>query len=309
MSWLSELFGGGGDDPMAAERLRQDAEDRRQREAQTRLDAEKAEARTKALALRSNASTAGRNSAQQYFSNLGLDPNEYTPDIDNRISEVLGITAEDDPNVGSYLADLGQQIYSNREGALRTRSGRDVDMMFQPEFERSRIADTADDDILSQINTAERGEADAFVDNLFKRGVITEAGRSGASRNLDDQGSRVRGILDEIGQSVLSGGRQNLTDIANRGRQTAQTLKLGQSFDPSTYGTQADQSSTSFLGGLGDKIKGRITDDLYDTSGLGAIAGAAQGAGNTKFDPNALAGVISDEEDEDDPLRQRRLTF
>lgn len=309
MSWLSDLFGGGGDDALAAERARQAAEDRRIAEARAREDQLKAAKKQEDIAFRNSAAGAGRNSALSYFQNLGLDPNEFAGDIDTEIAKILATTSEDDRGVGAYLGDLGQSVYQNRETGLRQRAGRDIDMLFQPEFERTRLADTADDEILNQINVAERGEADAFIDNLRRRGVITEAGSSGARRNLDDQGARVRGILDEIGRSALSGGRQGLTDIANRGRQTAQTLKLGQSFDPNTYGTQAQSTLDDFLSGLGDRIRGQVGDDLYDTSGLAAIAGAAQGAGNTKFDPNALAGITDDEEDEDEQGRPRRVSF
>lgn len=308
MSWLSDLFGGGdeGPDPYLLEQQRQREE---RAAAEAKAEADRLRVQGENRALRERSTTSGRDAALKYFSDLGLDSQQYAPDIESEIARILGTTAEDDPNVGSYLADLGSSVYGQKENALRTRSGRDIDMLFQPEFERSRIADTADDPILAEINTAERGEADTFLQNLRKRGVITDTGYAGGQRNLDDQGARVRSILDEIGQGTLSSGRDRLTNIANRGRQTAQTLKLGQNFDPSVYAGEADTATTDFFGGLGDKIRGQITDNLYDTSGLAAIAGAAQGAGNTKFDPNALAGLIQDDDEEEDPLKPKRVTF
>lgn len=310
MSWLSELFGG-GDDAIQAEMMRQAAEDRRIQEAQARADAEKEALRQKNVALRQSTADTSRNAALQYFQNMGLNPNDFSGDIDARIAQALGTTADDDPNIGQYLTDLGQSVYDTREGGARSKAGRDIDMLFQPEFESQRISDTLDDPILAQIDAAERGEANNFVDNLLKRGVITEAGRSGAYRNLDEQGARVRGILDQIGKGTLAGGRQDLTNIANRGRQTAQTLRLGQSFDPGFYGSEANRTTDEFLGGLSDKIRGQITDNLYDTSGLAAVAGAAQGGQNLKFDPRALAGQFLDDENPDDNETNpaKRVTF
>lgn len=309
MSWFSDWLHGNRSDPLEAERLRIAEENRRTAEARALADQQEAEAAARMQALREAATGSARTAAGRYFTDRGFDLGQFAPDIESEIARVTSSTAEDDPNIGSYLSDLGERVYQNRTNALRERSGRDVNALFAPDFELSRIAGTADDDILAGINTRERGEAESFVDNLLRRGVISNVGKQAALRSLDDQGARVRSTLEDLGGGVLEQGRQGLRDIAGRARERAATVGLGEDFDVGNFGAQADTSVGDFTSRLGDRINALLPDNLYDTSGLAAIAGGAQGAGNTRFDPNALAGIIEEEspDEEEQPRRRRQL--
>lgn len=312
MGILDDWFGiDSGTDPMTMYLMQQRMDEQRRKDEQARLDKKEAEQKASLAALRTNASGAARTSAQNYFSGQGLDPTQYQGDIDAKINEILATTSEDDPNVGSYFTDLGDTIYQNRQNAARSQAGRSVDSLFGPEFERSRIGNTLDDSILADIESGARGKADTYVENLFKRGVINDTGRNAARSNLDEQGAGVRSILNTLGSDSLAAGRQSLSDIANRARTGAQTLRLGNNFDPSTFGGEADSAFNDFLAGLNDSIRSKAPTNLFDTSGLSAIAGAGQGAQNFKFDPRALAGIIDEENPEGDPTQtqKKRVAF
>lgn len=305
MSWLSELFhpetSRASRDAVAAKAAADAKAASDATAAQTKQDQDRATAQAQLDALRSSATDAGRTSALKYFSDQGLDPTQYQGSIDDKINNILSTTAKDDPNVASYLSDIGQGIYGDQTNALQSKSLNAVNNEFQPGFERARISDTADDPYISQIDADQRGTADSYITNLLKRHVITDSGAAGAEKNLDNQNARVQTQLKGLGDSLLSGGRQKLTDIANQGRQTASTLRLGSTFDPSTFGQQADQTTNDFLGGLGDSLKSSVPGNLFDTSGLAAIAGTAQGAQNTNFDPRALAGLNINQDDPNNP--------
>lgn len=289
---------------VAQQRVQSDADIAAAKEA-----ADKAAADQANQLMRTNAATAGKSSAEKYFSDLGLDPSSYDNDIDSKISEILNLSAPDDPNIGSYFSGLGDTIYNSRQNADRTKALRGVDSLFSPDFDRSKISDSFDDPYLADVNTSERGKADSYIDNLFKRGVINSVGVQGAERNLDDQGAKVRTTLDDLGQGIISSGRQSLNDVANRGRTNASTLSLGQSFDPNSYATEADNTLNDFSGKFGDLLKSRLPGNLYDTSNLASVAGGAQGAQNLKFDPNALAGKQSTLDDDPFASLQKKAVF
>lgn len=313
MSFLGWLTGSDRSNDLRQQQMGWDHQRQIEQDAIAKAESDKraqdlTDSKSKLAALRTSSIGSAHTDANRFFADRGLDPTQYGGAIDDRINSILGTTAEDDPNVGSYFKDIGSDVYGRSLDSARTKAVHGVNDVFTPNFESSRISDTADDPYLAQIDTEQRGNADNYITNLLKRHVITDAGAAGAERNLDSQGARVRTQLGSLGDSMLAGGRQKLTDIANKGRQTAQTLDLGQTFDPSTFGSEADTASSKFLGSLGDSLRSGVSGNLYDTSGLGAIAGAAQGGQNTNFDPRALAGLnISDTSENGQPIKKRSV--
>jgi hypothetical protein len=268
------------------------------REAETR-QAEKERLRKEELAgLRSSAAGSAKQRATDYFAEQGLDPEQYSPAISRRIDNILMGIAPEDPNPGAYFSNAGEDIFGAEQTAARGKAGRLVDETFAPNFETQRIADTFDDPYLDSIFNEERSEADAIIENMFNRGVLTATGRTGARADLDRQGSGARTKLNEIGTGVLSSGRDALRGVSDKARSAAQTLNLGSLFDPNQYRSEADASFDSFLGSINDQIRSRVPGDLFQTGGLAAIGGAAQGAQNTKFNPKALSGVTDEDEEE-----------
>lgn len=255
-----------------------------------------AEQRKQELAgLRTSSAANARNSANSFFGSRGLDSGEYSNDIDSVINGILGGISPDDPNPGSYFNNIGETAYNTAEGNFRNKSQRDLDRLFAPNFETQKIPFTLDDPYLASIEAEQRAEADSIIRNMLDRGVITGSGYAAAGSDLDKQAPGVRSRLNEVGTTTLAQGQQGLKDVANRGRQTAGNLTLGTAFDPYSYGSEADQMFTDFISSLGDSIRAKTPGNLFQTAGLGAIAGAGQGAQNTIFDPNALSGITDDE--------------
>lgn len=298
---LASMFGigTGGEDPEAV---------RQRQESQARQDAAAAQAKQDAInaQMRQTAVGTADQQAQGYFKDRGFDPSQYEPDIQSRIQDLLSTVNPADPAPGQYLRDIGQYVYNQKQDAGRENATRSLGSTFTPDFERGKVSDTFDDPYINQADTAARGTADQYVQNLLKRGVITNTGAAGAEANLDAQGGRVRSQLNDIGQGLISSGRQSLTDVGNRAKNTAGTLNLGQSFDPNQYGSELDKTFQDFSSKFGDQFSGSVPSGLYDTSGLSSAAGVAQGAQNTAFDPQALAGVISKDQQPqvDDPTKK-----
>jgi len=256
--------------------------------------------------LRQSSSVAGKQQAQDFFSQQGLDPKSYDSAITDKINQVLTSLSPNDTNPGASFQNIGQSIYDQLQSGGRTKAVNDVNSIFAPDFETSRVTSSLDDPYLAEIQGSQRGSADQIIKNMLNRGVITQAGANAAEGNLDTQDAGVRTRLRDVGSGVLSNEQSALRDIANRGRSSAQTLNLGQTFDPNKYGTEADTNFNDFVSSLGDTLKAQAPGNLYNTSGLAAIAGSAQGAGNTKFDPNALAGITDPNADKDKTNNQQQ---
>lgn len=267
--------------------------EQQQREAQAAQDAKDAARKAELAQLRSGAGEAARGTASRYFTEQGLDPNNYASDINDRINEILGSIAPDDPNPGTYFKDIGQSVYDSEESQYRNKNERLLNKLFPTNFETSRISDDLDDPALASILGEQRSSADAIINNMLKRGVITDAGKSAAEADLDRQAFSVQDRLRELGATTLATGRQNLASVANRGKQAAATLSLGQDFDPYSYTSDVDKAFNDFIGNLSGTIRAKVPGQLFNTTSLAAIAGAGQGAQNTPFDPSALAGIIS----------------
>lgn len=252
MSWLSEMFGGGGgEDPNAI--------------------AQRQQAQQQAMALQA------QQQQQQQFEALmaTLRPPEPAP-VDPRIQQ-------------------REDLRSGATNAIRSFTA--------PGFENTSVPDTLDDDLAAQVYGEQRGKADQYLQNLLKRGVITDTGAAAGAKNLDEQGARVRTQLSDLGSSLLNAERGKLKGIADQGAQAASTVDIGQTFNPTAFADMLNASLGDFSKNFGDSFRAGVPGDLFDTSALSSIAGGAQGAGNLAFDPNAVsAGVIgSGTSDETDP--------
>lgn len=264
-----------------------------QQQAQAAADAKAAQDKADLLALRTSSAAAGNTSARSYFQQQGLDPSQYATDIDSQIASILAGISPTDPNPGASFQDVGARIYNQSTAAAQSKAGSQLDALFPGNFETSRVNQQTVDPYLQGIDTEQRQSADAIIQNMLSRGVITPSGQAAAESELDRQNPGVMAKLNEIGTGTVATEQQSLRDIANQARTNAQTLKLGTPFDPQTYGSQADKQFSDFITNLGTTLRGKVgSANLFNTSGLAAIAGAGQGAQNLPFDPTAQQGVI-----------------
>lgn len=256
--------------------------------------------------LAGTAKTNAQSIADAYFNQMGVDPSAYEGIIGNLINAVS--VPQYDANPGSYYSNVGQNAYTQAETQGQNKAKSAIDALFDPNFEYTKVADTTDDPFLSSINAEQRQTAEQFLNNMRARGVITDSGYGAAEKDLDRQGAGVMANLNSIGAGTLATERSNLTDIINRGRSAASGLKLGTAFDPNSYSTQVESQFRDFMNNLGQTLRGKVTGNLYDTSGLPVIAGAAQGAGNSPISQNLGALFEDPNKDKTDASRTNTST-
>lgn len=239
-------------------------------------------------------------SAKQYFTSQGVNWQDYANAVRQQAQATRGTVPFLDANPGSYFTGLGQDVFNQEQEGYRTKSLNTLKQLFNPTFSTDRVADTADDDIINAILGEQKTEAQKYIDNLLARGVITDAGYQGALKNLENQSAGAKSTLSTLGTNLLTKERGDLDNLVTSAQQQASNLSLGDIFDPFSYKSKANKSIQDFLAGLSDSLRGAAPTNLFDTSGLANVAGAAQGAQNTPFDPNALAGVFDSMDNKDD---------
>lgn len=291
-------MGGGGFPPdRSVELAAQEARDREASEERERL--RKEEELKQFTARLDSAYSSGEIDAQSYFTSRGLDPSQYNADITNTLSQRRGTVPQLDASPGSYFNNVGQDVYNRLTEGDRAKFNRTIDSFAPAGFADRRITNDLDDPIIAGLLEESYATADDYTRNLLDRGVITVSGYEAALGDLDKQRPGANARLQELGLGILEGGRSGLRDLASEARQGAAAYELGGHFNPFNFESDIDRSYTDFFTGLSDTFRAQAPSKIFDTAGLSGVAGAAQGAGNTAFDPNALAGIGVDEEEED----------
>ena len=293
------MCGGGG---VPQDKSAEVAQIQAQQAAEARAAEERKAAENKA-AFESRLSSAygtGIDSARNFFASQGLDPEEYMSGIQSAATSARSRVPELDGSPGTYFDNLGATVFEQLQEAARNKALRGFDSFAREGFAQKRIANDTDDPYLAAILEERRAAADDYARRMLDRGVVTQSGYTAAVNDLDNQRAGANLRLQDIGLSELERGRGQLRDIASTGRSAASQLRLGDQFDPYSYETDLSKAQADFFANLGDSLRANAPKDLFDTSGIAGIAGAAQGATNGAFDPDALAGIFDDKKDLDE---------
>lgn len=283
------------DNSLQVEQMREDnARAKEERDAKAAL-----EHKNELSGLRTSARNAATGSVGDYFSSRGINADKYSGSIASQLNNMLAGISPTDENPGAAFSGAGSTIYDTLQTGERTKANDTLNRIFAPNFETKRVPFSLDDPYLKSIEEEQYSDADTVIRNMLDRGVLTTSGYGAAQKDLETQRAGVKSRLNEVGTGLLSGEQQSLRDISNEARQTAGALQLGSDFDPYSYSSEADQSFTDFLATLGDQIRAGVPGKLFNTAGLAAIGGAAQGAGNTAYNPTAAQGLPTDKTEED----------
>lgn len=159
------------------------------------------------------------------------------------------------------------------------------------DFASRYLPDTLDDPFVSSAVGAQRGKADQFIQNMLKRGTLTEAGRGGATKVLDDQTAGVTSKLNQLSSALLGADRNRLTDFANTKRNEVAGIPPSASFDPTPYVNQVAQTGQGYASTFGSRFNETLpAGDLFDTSGIAGAGGGVSSPQNVLFDPYAQEG-------------------
>lgn len=243
----------------------------------------------------------GTREIDRAFTDLGLNPDDFAQVINQELVNTKQQVPDLDTNPGIYFTGIGDRAIESATDKTRTNALNTIDNFAGFNFADKKITDTVDDPFIAAILGEKKTDAEKYAENLFDRGIVTEAGLGSALQEISDSQYQAKQQLEEIGLSLLTQGRSDLETIANDARTEASNLRLGQDFDPFSFSTEIDTSANKFFETLGDALKSNTPDDLFDTNKIFQQAGRGQGAQNTTFNPFAsFDPSFNDKEDEDE---------
>lgn len=231
----------------------------------------------------------------EYFTSQGLDPAQYSDAIRSHVASTAGRIPSGSSNPETYFQNLGQQLYDLETNKYRTGLLGQIDEFAPSGFELKRILDTSDDPFLEEIMNEQFGQAEGYLNNLRDRGVVTDIGYDRAYGDLSGQKAGAFSRLNDVGMGILNTGRTGASNMANQARSSASGIRLGTPFDVSGFQGGVNTHFNDFFNNLGQNLRNVAPTNLFNTSGLAGVAGSAQRAGNTAFDPNAVAGTEEDD--------------
>ena len=158
-------------------------------------------------------------------------------------------------------------------------------------FENTLIPGSVASPYIGSTASSARAKAQDYIQNMLRRGTLTDTGRATALQKLGEQDPGVTSKLTGISDTLLANERAKLRGIANEGYGAA-AGQSGETFDPSPYQTRANTEASQFLQGFPSSFASSVGDigALYDTSGLGAAGGAVTSPANVSYDPYAVEG-------------------
>lgn len=232
-----------------------------------------------------NARSAAETNAMKRVTDQGLNYGEFEPDIDSELDRIYkGISYGADENTASSAFDpnIADSVLGRIQTDRQSKYGNEVSNLFGQNYSTNAFADTADDNIISKILDEQYGASRDQVERSKSRGTLNPTGYDSALQELARQRSAGQSTLTGIGNNVLNTNRGSLDDIFGKAKQGASSYRLGTSFDPNSYYSEAENKRNELTGSLENDLRSNLGgQNLFDLSSVLTKAGSAQGAQNT----------------------------
>jgi hypothetical protein len=234
---------------------------------------------------------------QRQFQQQGLDSSQYmTSDIEPALEKAVHSVPALSPNPSSaFSPTMGTDILNNLTSGARTAASSKLNSQFDPNYANSLIPDSTLDPAVSSIVSSQFDPLSSQLVNAQKRGTLTGAGYDAALAALNQKRTAATSQVSNLGRSILGTDRSGINDLITGAKNTAAGLSLGQTFDPSSYDTQAKTLAGSDLSNFGGALTNAVGGTQYASlSDLLNAGGAVQGANNpSAINPTGTLGATS----------------
>ena len=220
---------------------------------------------------------------QRQFQLQGLDPAKYEQsDIEPALNTVKAGIPDLDPNPASaFSPTLGTDIINNLTSGARTQATTALNSQFDPNYAMNLIPDSTLSSPVSSIVNSQFDPLTSQLTNAQKRGTLTDTGYNAALDALNQKKAAATSQVTNLGQTILGSDRSGINDLITGAKNTAAGLSLGQTFDPTSYDTQAKSLAGTDLSTFGGALTNAVGGTQYATlTDLLNAGGAVQGANN-----------------------------
>ena len=218
--------------------------------------------------------------ADQAATARNLNPGDFDSLFNTEIDKILGAQPQFSTDFRNpFGADFGNTVLDQEQARRRADFTQQAGKAFAPDFSKTALPDTYDDNVIDQILNEQFGQTKGLLDNQRARGNLNDIGYNSGMNELNNQKSAGFAKLQGIGGDVLSNYRNTLDQIANEANSRAGAYTLGQNFNLGDYTGRANTAETGFGKTLEGDIRSQ-TPQLFDASQLITRGGQAQGAQN-----------------------------
>jgi hypothetical protein len=241
-----------------------------------------------------NAVLQGTNNVNQYFTDNGLDPSKYAPQITNAINTAKSSVTDLNPNpMSAFPTTLGAQIVNQLTAGQQAKNTGAVNAVFSPTYAQDAIPLSSDQGAISSVLDNQFNPLSAELTNAQKRGTLNDVGYSAALSALGNSKTAATSTLNTLGSGIINNDRSALDNYISGAKTAASSATLNDpAFDPSKYATEAQTMTASDLGNMTGDLQNAVGSTSFaDLPSLLNAGGSVQGATDpTASNPNGAVG-------------------
>lgn len=238
---------------------------------QQQLNAGHDDALSQVLAKLTGAGLDTTNTSQYYNAAKGAVDNraQATPD---KYADPLSFI-NPDQIAQTIMSPVKASTIKGYTGALSNAFGDNyADSVFSP---------NTGSDVISNLLAQQGGLTKTSLDNAHSRGTLDDTGYNAALQEYNNEQTAARGRFKTIGDSVVSGYKDDLNQQVGNAMTKASGWDFGQNFDPNQYINSIKTKASGYQSSVNDDITNALMgQNAFDTNKILGAGGIAQGAIN-----------------------------
>lgn len=233
-------------------------------------------------AARSAAVNRARLSYGQEAFRRGLNAQTYASDFQSYLDRILAAIPSTETSFDNYFSpNIGADVLNGVQASQRNQLGSQVNNTFGTNYAYDRVGASLLDQTISDILNQGQAGAQGVLDRGLARGQFNRVGFNAGATALSNQRAMQQSRLQQLGNDVLSGYRQQIDDNSTMARNAASGFTLGSTFNLDDYLSRANNiAGTAATAAPGQLREAIGTGALFDLGNLNQAAGLAQGSVN-----------------------------